>query len=78
MFHPHFIIASRMAIRWQPRSGFVSHANSSRGGPPGYYQYQLFDFAFSLAVRREQLLQARYAHFVRCRPAHDRPPQLDI
>ena len=55
----------RVLSRWQPRSGFVSYQNTSRGGPPGYYQYQLLEFAFSLALRREQQLQLRYSFFLK-------------
>jgi hypothetical protein len=56
----------RSVPRWQPRTGFVSEVNSTRGGPPGYYQYQLLDFAFALAQRREQQLQARYSFLIKC------------
>ena len=33
---------------------------------------QLLNFAYELALRREQLLQSRYSHFIKCVRAYNR------
>ena len=60
-------IGGSFSRRWQQHGPYHRFESSDFGSPPGFYQWQPLQLAFSLALMHERLSLSRYSYMLRLR-----------